>query len=307
MKNAAYRLIFTAFLLFSFIFINLSLVSCDEESTSVQKPIIQFITDAGYVASDTTIATLDTIKVGINAAFDGVDKLTNFIAIKNGERFADLGFYQESYKWELEIVKGIEDVEEWEFIIRDFNGDMSGVSLTISKKDTVIAYNPIHQFLNVQLGAQSSSSYGSFFSLSTGQSYNLQAAYNNQGIIDLVYYYDNFTDKLEEGIVASPGANIEDVIFTGDYALVSWETRNTIRFSRSKLDISIDVFDNASNDSLLIANSFYFANGGRKTKFLQPGDIYSFVREDNLAGIFKVVSTSGTADGNIVVDIKFQK
>jgi len=303
MKNRAYRLTIAVIACL----ILITTMSCSEESEKHPDPLIGFISQSGYVTNDITIATLDTIKVGIKAAYNGFDRLTNFIAKKNGERFADLGFYKEEYTWELDIVKGIEEKEEWEFIIRDYSGNMSSISLNIFKKDTLIAYNDIFSFVNVSLGAQNNTQYGSFFSFSTAQSYNLEKAYNNQDVIDVVYYYDNFTDKLEESILTSPGANIEDVIFTGDYALLSWETRNTIRFSRSKLDISTDDFDNATNDSLLIANSFYFDNGGRKTKFLQPGDIYSFVREDNRSGIFKVVSTSGTTDGNIVVDIKFQK
>jgi len=197
----------------------------------------------------------------------------------------------------------LDDAEEWEFIIRDFEGNASSVNLTI-QKDPNIVYGEINKYLNVQLGAQNSSEYGSFFATENGNIYNLENAFNNQEIIDLLYYYDDF-DKLEENIIASPGANVNDA-FIGEFGISNWTTKNTTRFSREELDITIEEFDVSNNDSILIANSFGFESGGRKTKFLKAGDVYSFVRGSK-TGMFKVISTSGTTSGNIIVDIKIQK
>ncbi|HAF31082.1 MAG TPA: hypothetical protein DCG75_18755 [Bacteroidales bacterium] len=300
MKKTAYRIML--FLFTSLIFIGL--VSCDEdEKTDRPDPTIKLMVRPGFISSDTTISVGQTFTVVIHAEYNGYNKLTNFIAMLNDERYLDLGIYSETYDKEIEISKGLSEVDNWEFIIRDIEGNFSSTYLTIYK-DQLIVYGEIDEFLNVQLGAQNSSEYGSFFSTESGMVYTMQEAFNNQEIIDLLYYYDDF-DKLEENIITSPGANLTGV-YSGIYDVNNWETKNTTRFSREKLNVTIEEFETAANDSILIANSFAFESGGRKTKFLESGDIYSFVRGYK-SGMFKVVSTSGTTSGNIIVDIKIQK
>lgn len=305
MKTNTYRAFVLKAIPFILTILLLILLSCEEEeSNNNGDPSIQLVSEPGFVTGDTTIAVNQVFRIKIHADFNGNDKLTNFIAKLNDERYLDLGIYEKTYDRIIEIPKGLIDIENWEFIIRDIEGNFASTGLIVYK-DPNIVYGEIDEFVNIKLGAQNNSETGSFFSFSNGNVYSLQDAYNNQEIIDLVYYYDDF-EKLEESIISSPGGNI-DAAFTGDYGMSNWSTRNTIRFGREKLSITIDQFEQAENDSLLIANSFAFESGGRKTKFLEPGDMYSFVREDNVKGIFKVVSTSGTSAGYITVDIKIQK
>jgi len=303
MKNMAYRLKnikMASLLLAALIF----LISCEEESTGkYPDPTINFIVNPDYIISDTTLEVGETFKIGILAESNGHNKLTNFIAKLNNERYLDLGIYKDVYQRELVITKSLEDIEDWEFIIRDINGNSANIYVTIFK-DPNITYGEIEEFLNIELGAQNNSSIGSFFSTSSGLVYNLEEAYANQQVIDMLYYYDNF-DKLEENIIASPGANITGV-YSGQYDVSTWEVKNTTRFIREKLNITTEEFDKAANDSIILAHSFAFESGGRKTKYLEPGDMYSFVNS-NTTGIFKVVSTSGTTEGSIVIDIKIQK
>ena len=306
MKKTTYRnIVFTGIHMLLGAFF-LLLFSCDEEEArSYGNPTISIIEEPGFVSTDTIIAVSQVFKFKIHAEWNGHDRLTNLIAKLNGERYSDVGFYEEIYDRVIEVPKGLEDIENWEFIIRDIEGNSASTGLTVTKDPNVV-FGEIDEFLNVQMGAQNNTEIGSFFSFSNGNVYNLQEAFNNQEIMDMVYLYDNFTTNQEENIISSPGGNINDA-FTGTYGISEWTTRNTIRYSRAKIDVSIEEFDNAANDSIIIANSFDFGTGGRKAKFLQAGDIYSFVREDNVAGIFKVVSTSGTTNGDIVVDIKIQK
>lgn len=279
-------------------------ISCNEdEAIQRPNPTIRIVEQSGCVSKDTIIPVGDSIYFAIEAEYNGYNKLVNFIAKKNGYNEVDLGLFAENYSYKVKAQKGLEDIEEWEFIIRDFEGNQSSVGLTI-EKDPNVVYGEIDQFPNVKLGAQNNTETGSFFSLTNGNVYTLEQAYNNQELIDLLYFYDNFLD-LEENIIASPGANLTDV-FPGTYDVTSWDVKNTTRYSRAKLDVTEAEFDYAQNDSILIANSFSFESGGRKTKFLKPGDIYSFVR-DGIIGMFKVVSTSGETSGYIIVDIKIQK
>lgn len=305
MKNTAYRVQQKAIFLIIVLIISQLFFSCEEDEKSIHHyPTISLVADTNYISSDTIFAVGQSYKVAIHAEFNGFDKLTNFIAKLNGERYLDLGIYKDVYDREIEITKGLEDTEEWEFIIRDMDGNTASTFLTIYK-DQNIEYGDIDEFSNIKLGAQNNSDFGSFFSFSNGNDYDLESAFNNQELMDMVYYYDDF-DKLEENIISSPGGNIDDA-FLGEFGMTNWTTRNTIRFSREKLNITSEEFDIAANDSILLANSFAFESGGRKTKYLQAGDMYSFVTEDNVTGIFKVVETSGTTDGYIVFDIKIQK
>lgn len=300
MKTKAYRI---ALFFFTSLFL-IGIISCEEnEKIERPDPTIKLMVSPQYISTDTTISVGQTYTVAIHAEYNGYNKLTNFIAMLNDERYLDLGLYAETYDKELEISKGLSEVDNWEFIIRDIEGNFSSTFLTIYK-DQLIVYGQIDEFINVQLGAQNNTEYGSFFSTENGMVYNLENAYNNQELIDLLYYYDDF-DKLEENIIASPGANITGV-YSGTYDVNNWEIKNTTRFSREKINVTTDEFDEAANDSILIANSFAFESGGRKTKFLEAGDIYSFVQGDR-TGMFKVISTTGTTSGNIVVDIKIQK
>jgi len=228
----------------------------------------------------------------------------NLIARINGDDYMSLGIFKETYDHEIEITKGFGDIEEWEFIIRDYAGNSASTNLTITK-DQNITYGEIDEFLNVKLGAQNSTEYGSFFSFSSGLVYDLKRAYNNQELINMAYVYDNY-DAFEESIITSPGGNIDDA-YTSEFGVAKWATRNTIRFAREKSNITVAEFDAAANDSILIANNFSYINGGRKTKFLATDDIYVFVTDDNRTGIFKVISTSETDAGYIIIDIKIEK
>jgi len=306
MKKPTYRIKITglvSFILFASI---LLFNSCEkEDSVKGPNPTIRILSDPAYVSSDSIISVGKIFTVGINAEYNGYNMLTNFIVKINGERYIDIGIYKESYFKEVEITKGLEDIEEIEFIIRDIKGNSDSTSLTITKNPDII-YGKVIEYSNIKLGAQNNTEFGSFLSLENGIVYSLEGGYNNSELINIVAYYDDF-DKLEEWIIASPGANIGESVFPGEFALSNWETINTTRYPSSAIDVTVEEFDNAQNDSILLVHSFAFDSGKRKCKYLEAGDIFSFVREDNLIGMFKVVSTSGTNSGSIVVDFKIQK
>jgi len=291
------------FLALTFLFTTV-FYSCEDEETSNQNPTIQFIINSNYISSDTTISVGDSMKVGIIAEYNGTDYLTNLIANVNGESYINIGYNHKTIEEELTLVKGLADSEEWEFIIRDKSGHSASIGFTITK-NPIVEYSEIDKFQNLKLGAQNNIEFGSFLALSNGLIYNLEGAYNNSGLIDITYYYDNF-DAMDGYVLASPGANIGETAFPGEFAIANWNTINTTRYSAAKLSITPEEFDAAANDSILIANSFAFESGKRKAKSLAADDIYSFVR-GNRTGMFKVLSTSGTDNGYIIIDVIIQK
>jgi hypothetical protein len=127
-------------------------------------------------------------------------------------------------------------------------------------------------------------------------------AYQNQSLIDLVYYFDPITG--DNNSIASPGANIDSTLFTGPWPIQSWPVKNTTRFESAT--ISPVSFNSSINDSLILANTFPYASGKRKAKNLTAGNIYSFVSQTGIKGIFKVIDVSGTDAGSIKISLKIQ-
>jgi len=284
------------------IIITVAIFGCEKEKVNYPSPLIQFVTDSGFVFSDTILALGQPFKVGINATNPKVN-LTNFI-IKvdsdENEIYLDSGMNTPNLYFERYITKGIKEFEKWIFIIRDRNGKSAEVSLNIAK-DSSSTFGDINYFSSVELGAQNNA-VGNFFSLSEDSVYSLNSAYENQNTIDLCYYYD-FIDT-DENTIASPGANIDNSVFPGTSGLSNWAIRKTSRFKTA--NITEQDFMNATNDSLLIV-VYGQSDGNRKAKNLQSGNIFSFKNENGKVGLFKVNSVSGTDTGNINISIKVQE
>lgn len=276
--------------------------ACEKEKPNHPPPSIGFVTEGGFVYHDTTLALGESFKIGILAGNPNAN-LTNFIIRVESdiiETIFDSGMNTPSLHYENTFTKGIKDSEKWTFIIRDRDLKSSEISIII-KRDTSSAYGNIDYFPVVELGAQNNNT-GSFYSLSKGEVYILEEAFLNQELIDLCYFYD-FIDT-DENTIASPGANIDESVYPGEYGLSNWTTRRTARFKLT--DITETEFENATNDSLLIA-AYGQSEGKRKAKNLQSGNIFSFKNEDGKTGLFLVHSVVGTDEGTVNISIKVQE
>lgn len=276
--------------------------SCEKEKIDHPPPSISFISDSGFVFSDTILSFGETFKVGIDAHNPNIN-LTNFIIKVESdiiETYLDSGMNTPIIHFEKTLVKGIKESEKWIFIIRDRDGKSNEISVNIIK-DSTSSYGNINYFPSVELGAQNNST-GSFYSLTEGSVFVLNSAFENQNKIDLCYYYD-FIDT-DENTIASPGANIDASVFPGTDGLLNWTTRRTSRFKT--VNITNEDFLSATNDSLLVV-AYGQSDGNRKAKNLQAGSIFSFKNEDGKVGLFKINSVLGTDDGTINVSIKVQE
>ncbi len=278
------------------------IIGCEKETINHPPPTINFVTDTGYVYTDTILALGETFKVGIIAENPNVN-LTNFIIKVESdtlEVFLDSGMNTPTLNYEKTLVKGIKDSEKWIFIIRDRDGKSDEISFNILM-DSSSTYGNINYFQSIDLGAQNNS-IGSFYSLDEDSVYILETAFNNQNKIDLCYFYD-FID-IDENTIASPGANIDESVYPGESGLSNWSTRRTSRFKIA--NISEEDFLNATNDSLLLA-VYGQSEGNRKAKNLQDGIIISFKNNNGKVGLFKVNSVLGTDAGTINISIKVQE
>jgi hypothetical protein len=74
------------------------------------------------------------------------------------------------------------------FIIRNKARKADTLRLVISRLQ--ISYNPILKFNNIILGAQENLTKENYFSFQNGQLHTQTEAYNNQELIDILYYYN---------------------------------------------------------------------------------------------------------------------
>lgn len=284
-------------------------IGCEEEDDkSYPPPQIQFITESGFVYQDTTLMLGDSARIGISAKTNSNEPLThfNYTIIQDDTNITsiDTGIYTNNFRYQKLITKGISYEETWQFYVRDRDSRKSEVISITLKKDSASIFGEIIHIPSIVFGAQNNNSEKSFYSLSTQQLYSLDEAFNNQGKIDLLCFFD---DEGDENTVSSPGANINESVFPGPHGLINWDTRNTTRFVEME-ELSAADFDACSNDSLILANTFTFSSGKRKAKNLVPGDIYSFVTGiGERKGLFKVIDVQGQDEGIVEIAIKMQE
>lgn len=289
-------------LLVSLLVMGLIATSCDKEHINHPPPSIEFITGNGFVFHDTVLQLGAPFKIGIRASNPKVN-LTNFIIklqTDDMETYLDSGMNTPQLHFERTLVKGIAETEDWIFIIRDKDGKSAELNLQIDK-DAASTYGPVDYFPSVIMGAQHSET-GSFYATSTDSVYGLSAAFANQELIDLCYYFDEI--ETDAHTIASPGANIDPSVFPGAEGLSNWTTKRTTRFKPA--NITYADFLNATSDSLLVA-VYGQTDGNRKSKNLEEGIFVAFKNNDGKLGIFMVRSITEADSGDIILDIKVQK
>jgi len=283
------------------------LCSCNSEQEHYPNPSIMLVHGEDYLTSDTTILLGDTVIVSIIAETNSEVALSHFnisYEFDGVEASIDTGIYDVVFNFQKRIVKGIADIENWSFYVRDREGRQSEtIELTLTK-DAQSQFGDIRFRPLVIFGAHNNNSLGSFYSFETDSIYFQNDAYEHQNLINLLYYYDFI--ELDENTIASPGANIDESVFPGLSGLHNWSIKNTTRFLLQE-NLTVIDFDNCENDSLILSNTFEFASGKRKAKNLSSNQIFSFVTEEGERGLFKVNTVSGHDEGEIQLSIKMQQ
>jgi hypothetical protein len=152
------------------------------------------------------------------------------------------------------------------------------------------------------VGAQENATAGGFYSVSENQVYTMDAAAQNQAVIDILCFYE--ADNGNNIAVASPGTNITG-IFTGENAPANWTTKNTTYFCETTLTAA--QFDALAETDELIVTSFDTANDFRKAKDLQIDEIYSFKTAAEAYGLFKVTEVVQGTTGSVTFEVKVKK
>jgi len=275
------------------------LPACKKDQSSVP-PQIDFINDPAYLDKDTSLAVGDRITVGVNAS-GPENNITFFqVSFDNGTRqiLLDSGINYPDLHYQLEIIKSSSATEKWTFLVMDRERNKDSVQIILSKSEAN-NYGDIITYEDVVLGAQDNTFGGSFFSFTGAEIYDLESAYMNQSLIDIIYYYDQY-----EATLSSPNEADASTIFTGEHGLASWTVKNETRYDTTLL--TPQSFEASINDSLLLA-VYEPTAGKRKTKYVQAGMVISFKSPSGKIGLINVLEVSSGVEGSLRFSAKIQE
>ncbi|MDT8393813.1 MAG: hypothetical protein RQ761_08200 [Bacteroidales bacterium] len=277
--------------------------ACQKEEENTIMPSITIYKEAGYVSTDTSMMAGEEIRLKIMLK-GGDFNITNFVieVLSEGSEkiYFDTGMNTSSVLWHGSFLKSSAPSERWQFKLSDREGNSALAGFTITL-DTGNSYRPLISYASTVLGAQENEQTGGCLDIIGPAAYfhhEVAVDVILQEKTDILYYY--FGD--DENTIASPGANIEDEVFTVNPA--NWTIVNTTRYIKTSL--SANDFDNALNDSIILAN-YNEGDAKRKAKNLRANDIYTFRTHDGKLGMFHVNEVTGTTDGSININIKIQE
>jgi hypothetical protein len=158
------------------------------------------------------------------------------------------------------------------------------------------------EVIKVKIGAQGNTATGGFYSVAENKVYTMDAAFQNQGAIDILCFYE--AENGNNIAIASPGAGISG-IFTGDSSPENWTTLDTTYYTKTTL--TVEQFDALAETDQLIETSFDPDNSFRKAKNLTVDEIYAFQVQSGTFGIFKVTEVVQGADGSVSFEVKIKK
>jgi len=135
-------------------------------------PTIKFGSAPGLVYEDTILKVNDSIRISVEAEWNGFDQL-NLLEIRlDGEKVSSQSLKTESAVFTITLVKSTLETELWEFIVSDKRANSAQVELTLSK-DPGSEYGNVIEISPILLGAQNSLSKPGLFSFILPSSFPL--------------------------------------------------------------------------------------------------------------------------------------
>lgn len=271
-------------------------ISCEKNRIP---PVISMAEAEGFQSTDTMLSVGDTIKVLIDFTWNGVHKVMDMEMRVNEKVAGTYKIDKEQGQFSVTIVKGLEETEVWDFIITDSGGNTASTTLTLTK-DPNSRYGGVKYFDSVSLGAQLNTTRPGFMSVALATYYNLDAAFLNQGKVDLFFFYGS----ADKAALASPAAEIENDVFTGPQSPAAWTIRNLSLFQ--KVDLTGDDFLAIYHDGYIIDN-FDPSKAFNKAADLAAGNVYLFQISNGKKGILYVISLTPLNDGEVNFAFKIQE
>ena len=160
--------------------------SCNKEEL---KPVLSFASKPGYQANDTVLAVGDTIKVLLDITWNGKHRITEVVLNVNDQLAGKYPLDVDEGQFSFTIVKGLPDVEVWDFTVSDEGGNVQTIRLTLTK-DPNSLYGGLKYYDSIYLGAQGNPDRPGFLSLTNSTYYRLEGAYLNQSMVEVIFYFD---------------------------------------------------------------------------------------------------------------------
>ncbi len=264
-------------------------------------PTIYLKTGAPCTPDGATVAFNDDVVTGVVADGGGanITMLTVTVESETGKKTVlDSGTNIAVLDWTKAFPKGDGWNETWTFTVMNRDRQQASVSMHIYK-DSSSAYGLITTYPSVILGCQSNTATRNFFDPVQGLYYfPAEVTTSIEPSIDIAFYYD----ASDSYTAFSPGCTSAELYYP---CFTSWGTLNYTAWDIHTV-VSAASFDNATNDSLIVA-SYDEVYGKKKYKFLTVGGVVPFKTAAGKKGLVKIISTTGNETGTVECAIKIQK
>ena len=270
----------------------------DEEEPPQGDPSIEFVSEAGYISSNTTlpVSTSYIVKVRAEQHAGTEAKLTS---LKISSTFTQTGKAdwdttivinnQASITYDISFVSApVEGTEIIEFLVIDENSRSSEITLTITTEGNVQKYE------NVDMGSYNDP-LGSFFVTATGEVLTINEATGRQEDVDFLF----FLGATNGSTIACPADEVAIVVF----AIENWSIKNETRFIHPA-PISAAEFD-------AIGNTYEFPEftvslSTTRAVQLDANDVIFFQTVGGERGFIKINSVNNRGDV-VNVDVIVEK
>jgi hypothetical protein len=277
----------------------------DETPEPVGDPTIALVSGEDYISGDATLAAGEKFTVKISAAMNvntnkklvTLEVYRNFTPVTKGTAVDTTFYFNLGMEEELIIDLDVTAYpaigsELFEFTVIDEAGNKDKISLTITTEENVMAY------ADVLLGSVNDLE-GSFMATSSGMTYIKAEAFQNQALIDLVFYLG----ATNGSTFAGPGDTLVQQVFHLNDDPDKWTTFNDTRF------INPAPIGHAEFDAIGGAYMFPDFDGDAsksEAKQLQDNDVIFFETVDGKRGFIRINSISSRGD-QVNFDVKVEK
>jgi hypothetical protein len=294
---------------FFLVIIALMLSRCSDEESTDAYPFILMNHGSEFTQDGARVPVGGQLKFGISAVGGGA-AITN-IRVKRilGQESIielDKGIFIEEGGLDtaLVYVKSAAEQETWNFFIMNANRDTASIFINIYKGDGS-AYGAISYYPSITLGYPKNSQYPDFLDLSTGIAYPQGNVAGHEQEIDLAAFY-YVTSGLPCPTLTCPAYTSA---LTYYQMFADWAVKNSTTYDYKTSDndlVSVEQFDSAENDSLLVAG-YLPQNVSGLCKYCYTGKVIPFKTSGGKYGMVKVIRADEQADGSIEIAVKIQQ
>jgi hypothetical protein len=299
---------FTLWLFLFLTILSLSIFSCSPEDNP-GKSTLFLKTGVAYTANGAYVPLGGKIRIGIQASGGGspltylrIEKITSsgtFTQLDKGIYVGNEGFDEDFI-----FSKDTNSFERWKVLMMNADRDTVSMSFNVFR-DSGSSYGDITFIPSITMGLQGNTLYDQYLDLENGVSYNSSNVQGHEADINwLGYYY--VTSGLPSPSFTCPGYTASIAYYP---ELGSWPVKSSTVYDYVTSDnnlISIEQFDAAENDSLLVSG-FKPEKVSGNCKYCYTGKVVPFKTQSGKYGMIKVIRADQVADGTMELSIKVQK